>query len=193
MRPPSRPLHSNPGSPPLRLRARRSARCRRRIPMRRRSQARFFLQDAWHAPHWRRAGGRQLDTDPTMSQAPAGTLGGKMKFAVGQPLRRFEDLRLITGKGRYTDDIVLPGMVHGYVLRSPVAHARVVRVDATAARGMPGVLLILTGEDVEADGLGDVPCVAPLTNRDGTPRHDTPRPVLAIGKVRHTGQPVAFV
>jgi len=61
------------------------------------------------------------------------------------------------------------------------------------ARGMPGVLLILTGDDVKAEGLGDVPCVAPLTNRDGTPRHDTPRPVLAIGKVRHAGQPVALV
>jgi len=116
-----------------------------------------------------------------------------MKFAVGQPLRRFEDLRLITGKGRYTDDIVLPGMVHAYVLRSPAAHARIARIDTAAARGMPGVLLLLTGEDVTADGLGDVPCVAPLNNRDGTPRHDTPRPVLAVGKVRHLGQPVALV
>src|SRR6266540_778974 len=116
-----------------------------------------------------------------------------MKFAVGQPLRRFEDLRLITGRGRYTDDIVLPGMVHAHVLRSTAAHARIARIDATRARGMPGVLLLLTGEDVTADGLGDVPCVSPLTNRDGTPRHDTPRPVLAIGKVRHAGQPVALV
>ncbi len=116
-----------------------------------------------------------------------------MKFAVGQPLRRFEDLRLITGKGRYTDDIVLPGMVHAYVLRSPAAHARIARMDTTRARGMPGVLLLLTGEDVAAEGLGDVPCVSPLQNRDGTPRHDTPRPVLAIGKVRHVGQPVALV
>jgi carbon-monoxide dehydrogenase large subunit len=116
-----------------------------------------------------------------------------MKFAVGQPLRRFEDFRLITGQGRYTDDIVLPGMVRAYVLRSPAAHAKIVRIDTTAARGMPGVLLVLTGEDVAADGLGDVPCAAPLTNRDGTPRHETPRPVLAIGKVRHLGQPVALV
>ena len=116
-----------------------------------------------------------------------------MKFAVGQPLRRFEDFRLITGKGRYTDDIALPGMVHAYVLRSPAAHARIARIDTTPARGMPGVLLVLTGDDVNAEGLGDVPCVAPLTNRDGTPRHDTPRPVLAVDKVRHAGQPVALV
>ena len=58
---------------------------------------------------------------------------------------------------------------------------------------MPGVLLVATGEDVRADGLGDVPCVIPLTNRDGTQRHDTPRPALAVGKVRHVGQPVALV
>ena len=58
---------------------------------------------------------------------------------------------------------------------------------------MPGVLLVATGEDIRADGLGDVPCVIPLTNRDGTQRHDTPRPALAVGKVRHVGQPVALV
>ena len=57
----------------------------------------------------------------------------------------------------------------------------------------PACCLVLTGDDVEADGLGDVPCHAPLNNRDGSPRHDTPRPALAIGKVRHVGQPVALV
>ena len=116
-----------------------------------------------------------------------------MKFGLGQPVRRFEDLRLITGEGRYTDDIALPGMAHAYVLRSPVAHAHIRALDAAAARGMPGVLLVLTGDDVTADGLGDVPCTSPLNNRDGSPRHDTPRPVLAVGKVRHVGQPVALV
>jgi carbon-monoxide dehydrogenase large subunit len=116
-----------------------------------------------------------------------------MKFGIGQPVRRYEDLRLITGQGRYTDDITLPRMTHAFVLRSPMAHARITRVDAAAARAMPGVLLVLTGDDVRADGLGDVPCTAPLTSRDGKPRHDTPRPVLAVGKVRHVGQPVALV
>jgi aerobic carbon-monoxide dehydrogenase large subunit len=116
-----------------------------------------------------------------------------MKFGVGQPVKRFEDLRLITGGGRYTDDIVLPGMAHAFILRSPMAHANIRQVDATAARTMAGVLLVLTGEDVRADALGDVPCHHPLNNRDGSPRHDTPRPVLAIGKVRHVGQPVALV
>jgi carbon-monoxide dehydrogenase large subunit len=116
-----------------------------------------------------------------------------MKFGVGQPVKRFEDATLITGQGRYTDDIKLPNMAQAYVLRSPVAHANIGRIDATAAKGMPGVRLVLTGEDVVADGLGDVPCHAPLNSRDGNPRHDTPRPVLAVGKVRHVGQPVALV
>jgi carbon-monoxide dehydrogenase large subunit len=116
-----------------------------------------------------------------------------MKFGIGQPVRRFEDLRLITGGGRYTDDVVLPAMTRAFVLRSPVAHARIKRIDTQSARAMPGVLLVATGEDIRADGLGDVPCVIPLNNRDGTPRHDTPRPVLAVGKVRHVGQPVALV
>ena len=116
-----------------------------------------------------------------------------MKFGVGQPVRRFEDQTLITGKGHYTDDMNLPNMAHAYVLRATVAHANIRRIDATAARKMPGVLLVLTGEDVAADKLGDVPCTAPLNSRDGSPRHDTPRPVLSIGKVRHAGQPVALV
>jgi carbon-monoxide dehydrogenase large subunit len=108
-------------------------------------------------------------------------------------MRRHEDLRLITGRGCYTDDVILPRMTHAFVLRSPVAHAHIKRIDAAAARRMPGVLFVATGEDVRVDGLGDVPCMVPLVNRDGTPRHDTPRPVLALGKVRHVGQPVALV
>ena len=116
-----------------------------------------------------------------------------MKFGVGQPVKRFEDQTLITGRGRYTDDITLPNMVQAYVLRARVAHANIRKIDTSAAKAMPGVLLVLTGEDVKADGLGDVPCHAPLNNRDGSPRHDTPRPALAVGKVRHLGQPVALV
>ncbi len=116
-----------------------------------------------------------------------------MKFGIGQPVRRFEDLRLITGQGRYTDDVVLPNMAYAFVLRSPMGHANIKRVVAAAARKMPGVLFVGTGDDVRIDGLGDVPCSTPLTSRDGTPRHDTPRPILAQGKVRHVGQPVALV
>src|SRR4029077_7715491 len=89
------------------------------------------------------------------------------------------------------DDLVLPRMSCAFVLRSPVAHALIKRVDASAARKMPGVLFVGTGEDVRADAFGDVPCTVPLVSRDGKPRHDTPRPVL--GKVGHVGQPVALV
>ena len=87
----------------------------------------------------------------------------------------------------------LPQMTQAFVLRSPAAHALIKRIDTTAARDMPGVLFVATGEDVHADGIGDIPCAVPLNNRDGTPRHDTPRPALALGKVRHVGQPVALV
>src|SRR5262249_33874131 len=116
-----------------------------------------------------------------------------MKFSIGQPMRRHEDLRLITGRGCYTDDVILPRITHAFVLRSRVAHAHIKHIDAAAARRMAGVLFVATGEDVRADGLGDVPCMVPLVNRDGTPRHDTPRPVLALGRVRHVGQPLALV
>jgi len=116
-----------------------------------------------------------------------------MKFGVGQPVRRSEDQTLITGKGRYTDDITLPNMAQAVVVRAQAAHANIRKIDVTAARGMPGVLLVLTGADLQADGLGDIPCHAPLNNRDGSPRHDTPRPALANAKVRHAGQPVALV
>ena len=103
-----------------------------------------------------------------------------MKFGLGQPVRRFEDQALIPGKGRYTDDIKLEKMAEAFVLRSQVAHAKIRKIDVAAARKIPAVLLVLTGDDVEADGLGDVPCHAPLNNRDGSPRHDTPRPALAM-------------
>jgi carbon-monoxide dehydrogenase large subunit len=116
-----------------------------------------------------------------------------MKFGVGQPVRRFEDQTLITGTGRYTDDIKLDNVSYAYVLRAPVAHAVIKRIDVAAARAMPGVLLVLTGDDVAADGLGDVPCSVPLQSRDGNSRFDTPRPVLATAKVRHAGQPVVLV
>lgn len=116
-----------------------------------------------------------------------------MKFGVGQPVRRFEDARLVRGAGRYTDDISIPGQAYAYVVRSPLAHALVRSVKPEVARAMPGVLIVLTGKDVAAEGLGDLPCIFPLSNRDGSQRHDTPRPILATDKTRYAGQPVAVV
>ncbi|HJQ60653.1 MAG TPA: xanthine dehydrogenase family protein molybdopterin-binding subunit [Vineibacter sp.] len=116
------------------------------------------------------------------------------KFGIGQSTRRVEDPRLLTGGGRYTDDTQLPGKAaRAYVLRSPHAHAVIRRIDVAAAKQAPGVLLVLTGADVKAADLGDLPCLVELPNRDGTARADTQRPMLAQGKVRHVGDPVALV
>jgi carbon-monoxide dehydrogenase large subunit len=116
------------------------------------------------------------------------------KFGIGDSVRRIEDPRLLTGGGRYTDDTRLAEKpVRMYVLRSPHAHADIKSIDTTAAKKAPGVLLVFTGEDVKAAGFGDVPCLVPLENKDGTQRADTSRPMLAQGRVRHVGDPVAIV
>ena len=116
-----------------------------------------------------------------------------VKFGIGQAVTRLEDNRLLTGGGNYTDDVQVPGAAAAFVLRSPVAHARIRRLDAAAARRAPGVLAVLTGEDVQADGLGNIPCLIAIKNRDGSERGETPRPILAQARVRHVGDPLAFV
>ena len=115
------------------------------------------------------------------------------KFASGQSVPRFEDAALIQGRGRYADDVRLASEAHAYVLRSPHAHAAIRRIDASAARAAPGVLAVLTGAEVKADGLGEIPCMIPVTNPDGSPRGETPRPLLAADRVRHVGDPVALI
>ena len=80
-------------------------------------------------------------------------IGEVMKFGIGQPLRRFEDERLLTGRGRYQDDVVLPRQAWCVFVRSPHAHARIGGIDAAAARAAPGVLAVYTGEDYRNDGL----------------------------------------
>jgi carbon-monoxide dehydrogenase large subunit len=115
------------------------------------------------------------------------------KFGLSQSVRRVEDPRLLLGNGRYTDDIALEGQVQGYVLRSPHAHARIVSVDASAARAMPGVLAVLTGADLLAMGIGELPCAIPMKNSDGTDRANTLHMPLATDAVRHVGDPVAFI
>lgn len=115
------------------------------------------------------------------------------KFGIGQPVSRVEDPRLLTGNGCYTADINLHGQAYAVVLRSPHAHACVDQIDTNSALTAPGVLTVLTGEDVAVDGLGNMPCNVPLTNRDGSPRATVPRPILAQRRVRHVGEPVALV
>ena len=116
-----------------------------------------------------------------------------VKFGMGQAVRRTEDQRFVTGHGRYTDDINLAHQTYGYVLRSPHAHARITRIDTTAATAAPGVLGIFTGHDLAADGIGTMPCLAPMVNRDGTPAKYPPHPCLVTDRVRHVGDQVAFI
>jgi len=114
-----------------------------------------------------------------------------MKFGIGQPVRRVEDARLVTGHGRYTDDVQPEGVLHAVVLRSPHAHARFNVTDTDAARAIRGVRLILTADDIAH--LGDVPCQAALPNGDGTKTPVKDIPVLARGEVKHVGDAVAFI
>ena len=111
-----------------------------------------------------------------------------MKFALGQSVTRLEDDLLLRGGGRYTDDFSLARAAHVCFVRSPHAHARIKAISATAAANAPGVMAILTGKDVAADRLGNVPCLIPVEGLK-----EPPRPLLAIGTVRHVGDPVAMV
>ncbi|HXY68047.1 MAG TPA: molybdopterin cofactor-binding domain-containing protein, partial [Gemmatimonadales bacterium] len=115
------------------------------------------------------------------------------KFAVGQSVRRLEDPRLVQGLGRYSDDVDLPRQAHAVVVRSPHGHARIRAVDTTAARRAPGVLAVLTGADLAADGLGPLPTDRTRKRRDGAPAFPTPRPALVRERARHVGDPVALV
>ena len=114
------------------------------------------------------------------------------RFGIGQPVTRREDQRLLTGTGRYTDDINIPGQAYAHILRSPHAHAEITAID-TAAAAAPGVVCVLTGADIAADGLGDLPCIRAPQNRDGNTIHMPPYAALARARVRHVGDLVALV
>jgi carbon-monoxide dehydrogenase large subunit len=116
-----------------------------------------------------------------------------MKFALGQAVPRTEDPRLLTGRGRYTDDFVLPRLAHAYVLRSPHAHARIRAVNIRAAQQLPGVLAVLTGEDWAAEKFGAPQPTIPRQRRDGSPMFVPPRPALVKNQAMLVGDPVAFV
>src|SRR5580692_2680409 len=113
--------------------------------------------------------------------------------AIGQPVRREEDLRLLKGRGRYVDDIREPNETRGYVLRSPHAHARISALDTRRARSAPGVLAVLTGEDLRRRGLGTLMPGVHRRRRNGAPAFVCPQPLLARDRVRYVGDPVAFI
>src|SRR6185437_10227758 len=115
------------------------------------------------------------------------------EFAIGQGVPRFEDPRLIRGGGRYVDDVQLPGTVRGVVLRSQHAHAKITKLDVSAAKAAPGVLAVLTAADIKAAGWQDIPSPGGLKRRDGSPMFKPRYPILADDRVRWVGDYVAFV
>ncbi len=119
------------------------------------------------------------------------------KFGVGQSVKRKEDDNLLRGKGIFQEDLHIPGQAYAHFLRSPHAHANIVSIDTSTASTMPGVIAIFTGDDIEADGLGTVPCVmdafVPLTRPDGSPRYYPPNYLLPSERVRHAGEALAMV
>src|SRR4051794_370422 len=115
------------------------------------------------------------------------------EFALGQPVSRFEDPRLLRGGGRYIDDMVMPRIAFGHVLRSPHAHARIRPIDTAVAKAAPGVLAVLTGADWQASGWGDLPVPGGLKPADGSPAFLARFPALVADRVRWVGDYVAFV
>lgn len=113
------------------------------------------------------------------------------KDGIGAATLRREDIRFLTGNGRYTDDINLRGQAHAHFLRSQVAHGTINSIDTTAAEDMPGVIRIFTAADFAA--VGGLPCGWQITDRHGNPMQEPKHPVLAEGKVRHVGDPIAVV
>jgi len=127
---------------------------------------------------------------PRTREAPAVPA---IAHGIGAPLPRLEDPRLLTGAGRFADDVNLPGQTWGYVLRSPVAHAVIKRIDVGPALEVEGLVAVLTGDDYRADGLGFIPCVSIPPTITGKTYHATPFPPLEAECVRAVGTGVAFV
>src|SRR5580692_8284968 len=112
---------------------------------------------------------------------------------IGASVRRKEDARFLNGRGNYTDDINRPNQLHAYVKRSDRAHATINGIDISEASKAPGVVAVFTGADLAAESIGGLPCGWQIHNKDGTPMAEPPHPVIAIGKVRHVGDPVAVI
>ena len=124
--------------------------------------------------------------------------GPVTSFGIGAPVRRREDFRLLTGQGRYADDVNAPGQAYAAFVRSPHAHADVVAIDAAPALAVAGVLGVFTGRDLVADGVGTIPTLIAergggIRSRDGSPFAEPPWYPLATDRVRHVGEPVAIV
>ena len=115
------------------------------------------------------------------------------KFGVSQPVKRREDVRLLTGQGSFVEDAARPGMAHGCMLRSPHAHARIARLDTAAAAAVPGVLAVLTGADIKAEGVRTIPTAHTFHAKAGTEIVEHGYPTLAQEVARYAGDGIAFV
>lgn len=115
------------------------------------------------------------------------------QFGIGQPVRRKEDVRLLTGRGCFTDDIHFAGELHAYFWRSPHAHARIEGISVDSALASPGVRYVFTSRDLIADSVGFLSAEAKFESLAGQPMHKSKRPILAADRVRHVGEPVALV
>ncbi len=115
------------------------------------------------------------------------------RYGVGQPVARGEDPVLLRGEGHYSDDFNRPGQAYCVIVRSPYAHGLIRRIDASAARAVPGVLAVYTAADLASGGIGIMPARQVMNNRDGTPMPHQDRAVLATDKVRHVGEAIAAV
>src|SRR5258708_11444763 len=133
---------------------------------------------------------RRLDGD--CGNQKVGSGGQDMGVeGIGASVVRKEDRRFITGKGRYVDDIKLVGLTHAHFIRSPQAHARVKGIDSSAAMKMPGVVGVLTGQQIVDDKVGNLICGWAITSKDGTPMKMGAWPAMAPETVRFVGQAVA--
>src|ERR1700745_3549090 len=110
---------------------------------------------------------------------------------IGAAVRRKEDQRFITGKGRYTADFDRPGQAYAVFVRSPHAHAGIKSIDRKAASAMPGVLAVLTGAELAADKIGNLICGWLIHSKDGSPMKMAPHPAIASGKACYVGDAVA--
>ena len=137
---------------------------------------------------WRRGSKNGKSETPPSASAAAG-----LRFGKAQSASRLEDVPLVTGAGRFTDDLELPGQTHGVFVRSTFGHADIVSVDTSVAAGMPGVLAVITGQELVDAGIGPIPPLAIFTGRDGQPMVSASMPALAATRVRYVGEPVALV
>ena len=121
------------------------------------------------------------------------TTVNQFRFGAGGDTLRAEDGPLLTGQGNFTDDINLPRQAHAVFVRSPMGHAKIRSIQATAAKKLPGVLAIISADDLTADGVGTIPPLVIQQSRDGNPMFGAPMPVLSVGGPVQGGHGLSFV